>query len=267
MELLVLVGPLPVDALGRGAQVDAEHAVDRPDDLGLLSPGGLGAARGGCLAHRLRALAELVAQDRVHPGGVGRALRFRHHCLRHEAVLGDDRGKHVPLATVAGHRLQQECHGPVIAVAVGGLDDGLEKVVGSLDLVPEHGVVLGELEVLEAGLAHDAHAQKVEAGEQPAAAAAFLVRDLPVVQMGGQRVVDAVDDLAVNRDVVDSDPGDRVLSEPVDRVGREVLAQQFQVGLCQLRIHPASPCPVSVTPFTVPALRESGMASFDREHG
>src|SRR5215475_13056732 len=49
--------------------------------------GGVGAVGGG-RADRPRALAELVAQHRVHPAGVRRALRLRHVALGHQAVLG-----------------------------------------------------------------------------------------------------------------------------------------------------------------------------------
>ena len=41
VESPVFIGPLPVEALGRGAKVDAQHAVNGTQDLGLL--------RAGCL--------------------------------------------------------------------------------------------------------------------------------------------------------------------------------------------------------------------------
>src|SRR5271170_3531782 len=64
-----------------------------------------------------RALAQLIAEDRVHPGRVRRALRFRHVALGNQAVLGHQSGEHVPLAAVAGHRLKQEGDGAVVDVA------------------------------------------------------------------------------------------------------------------------------------------------------
>jgi uncharacterized membrane protein YGL010W len=85
------------------------------------------------------------------------------------------------LAAVFGRRVEEVGHGPVVKIAAGRLDDRLEVVVGPLHLVPEHGVVLGELELLEVHLLHRADAQQVEPGEQPAPAAALLVGDLPVV--------------------------------------------------------------------------------------
>ncbi len=80
-------------------------------------------------------------------------------------MLVDDGHEHVPLAAVVGYRLQQVRHRAVVHVAAGRLDDGLEEVVGALDLVPEHRVVLGELEVLQAHLLHGADAHQVQARE------------------------------------------------------------------------------------------------------
>ena len=162
-----------------------------------------------------------------------RAVRLRHERLRHQAVLGDDGHEHVPLAAVLGRCVEEIADRPVVQVTAGRLDDGFEEVVGPLDLVPEHGVVLGELELLEAHLLHRAHAQQVEPGEQPAPAAALLVGDLPVVQQRGQEVVGAVDDLPVDGHVVHGHLGHRVLCQPVGRVRGEILAEQFQLPRAQ----------------------------------
>ena len=132
---------------------------------------------------------------------------------------------------------QQEGDRAVVEVAVRGLDDRLEEVVGALELVPEHRVVLRELEVLEPGLAHHADAQQVQPGEQPAAAAPLLVGDLPVVQRRRHGVVDAADDFPVDGHVVDGHPGHGILGEPVRRVGREILAQSFQISGSERSIH------------------------------
>ncbi len=40
VELAVLVDPLPIEPLGRGTEVDAEHAIDDAEKVGLLGPGG-----------------------------------------------------------------------------------------------------------------------------------------------------------------------------------------------------------------------------------
>jgi len=134
-------------------------------------------------------------------------------------------------------RLQQVGDRAVVEVAVRGLDDRLEEVIGALEFVPEHHVVLRELEVFEPGLAHHAHAQEVQPGKQPAATAPLLARDLPVVQRRRHGVVDAADDLPVDGDVVDGHPGHGILGEPVDRVGGEILAQSFQISGSERSVH------------------------------
>jgi hypothetical protein len=50
-------------------------------------------------------------------------------------------------------------------------------------------------------------------------------------------VVDAADNLPVDGDVVDSDPGHGILGEPVRRVGQEILAQSFQVTSSERFVH------------------------------
>jgi hypothetical protein len=156
-------------------------------------------------------------------------------------VLGHQGREHVPLAAVAGYRLQQEGDGAVVEIALRGLDHRLKEVVGALELVPEHRVVLRELEVLDPGLVHDPDAQQVQPREQPAAAALLLVRDLPVVQRGGQRVVDAGDDLPVDGHVVQGHLGHGVLGEPVRRVSGEILAQLFQFSGSERSVHRSVP--------------------------
>ncbi len=152
-------------------------------------------------------------------------------------MLGDQSGEHVPLAAVIGRRLQQIGNRAVVEVAVCGLDNRLEEVIGTLELVPEHRVVLREFELFEPAVAHHADAQKVQPGEQPAAAALPLVRDLPVVQRRRRGVVDAADDLPVDGDVVNGHPGHGVLGQPVDRAGREILAQSFQITDSERSVH------------------------------
>ena len=235
-ELLVLVCPLPVEALRRRTQMDAQDPVDEIHDLSLDRAGGLKTLGRSC-ADSPRAPAKLIAQDRVHPGRVRRALRLRHIALGDQAVLGHQSGEHVPLAAVTGRRLQQVGNRAIVEVAVCGLDDRLEEVIGALELVPEHHVVLGELELLEPALAHHADAQKVQPGKQPAAAALLLIRDLPIVQRRRHRVVDPADDLPVDGDVVDGHPCHGILGKPVDRVGREILAQSFQITGSERAFH------------------------------
>ena len=143
--------------------------------------------------------------------------------------LCDQGDEHVPLAAVVGDAAEQVRDRAVVDVAVAGLDDRLEEVVRALELVPEHGVVLRELEVLEVHRAHRADAQQVEPGEHPAATGLLLVRDLPVVEQVRHRVVGAGDDRPVERDVLDADLRDRVLRDAVRRVRREVGPERGKV--------------------------------------
>ena len=101
VELAVLVGPLPGEAAGRRAEVDAEDAVDRLEDALLLGAEVVG---GGAAAEQVAqgpgGLAQLGGEDGVHAGGGGAALGLGHERLRHEAVLAHEVGEHVPLAAV-----------------------------------------------------------------------------------------------------------------------------------------------------------------------
>ena len=145
VEHPVLVRPLPDEALRRGAEVDAENSVHVSHDalLTLLPLLGRAAPQAPTRPGAGR------SQDLVHPRRLGRAVRLRHDRLGHDAVLGHECDEHVPLPAVtrppprAGTR---PCGRPG---PVRGLDHRLEEVVGPLDLVPEHEVVLGELELLE----------------------------------------------------------------------------------------------------------------------
>jgi hypothetical protein len=54
-------------------------------------------------------------------------------------------------------------------------------------------------------------------------------------------MVDAADDLPVDGNVVNGDPGHGVLGEPVCRVGREVLTQSFQITGSEYFVHRSIP--------------------------
>lgn len=67
-------------------------------------------------------------------------------------------------------------------VPPGRLDDIIEEIVASLDLVPEEEVPLRELEVVDVQLLHEGDPDDVEGGEDPAPARVLLVGDgLPLV--------------------------------------------------------------------------------------
>ena len=97
-------------------------------------------------------------------------------------MLANQVDEHVPLATVGQRLVQQKRHVAVVQDAVGRLDDGFEEVVGALDLVPEHHVVLAELEILDAERAPRGEPQEVQPGEHPAAAGLLLIGDAPIVE-------------------------------------------------------------------------------------
>ena len=176
VELLVVVGPLPFERLGRRAQVDAQdavHALERVDSRGLDRIGGLA---GGDQGAKVKGRAtEVLPQQRIHLAGVRRRLGLGHRLLRHDAVLGEDARRHVPLAAVAEGLRQQEGDQPRRCLVTRGRDDVAEPEVGPLELVPVHRVVLAEFEVLDAQTLLRADAHQVEGGEEPAAAALHLV--------------------------------------------------------------------------------------------
>src|SRR5262249_14431755 len=68
-------------------------------------------------------------------------------------------------------------------------------------------------------------------------AAALLVGDLPVVEQDRQRMVGIIDNVPVDRDVVNGDTGHGVLSQPVRGTRGEVLPEEFQVSSGQRLIH------------------------------
>jgi hypothetical protein len=219
----------------------------------LLERTGRGEARSPTYhgAQAQRRTPQLRAQGRVHALRAARRLRLGHELLRHHAVLQEDADLHVPLAAIAQQRLagEQERHEPVVEIAVGEGDHVLEEVVGPLDLVPVHRVVLAELEVLDVELAAGVAAQQVEGGEQPAAAAALLIGGVPVIQpvrhaaRGGEQAG------AVERDPVDRGRRHRVERADSARVGEEPLAQLAQPRLGELarggRLWSRRPDPVS----------------------
>ena len=131
------------NALRRRAEVDAEDAVDRRRGSRACLRRSSSVGAGEAARSVQRAPRAACREDRVHAPGLRRALGLRHDRLRHEAVLAR-RGRRT---CSTGRRRRPDAgeqvgDGAVVDVAVGGLDDRLEEVVGPLDLVPEHRVVL-----------------------------------------------------------------------------------------------------------------------------
>ena len=109
--------------------------------------------------------------------------------LRHEAVLSDEVHGHVPLPAVADGIVEHEVGGAIIDGSIGAFDDGPEEVIRAPQLVPEVDVGLAELKVLEVHLLHGTHSEEVQCGEEPAATAALLMGDRPIVQLGAEGIV------------------------------------------------------------------------------
>ena len=173
-------------------------------------------------------LTHLVVQHGVHPGRTGRALGFGHHRLGGDAVLFHQADEHIPLAAVLDGALQQPSHRAVVHRPVRGLDDCFQHEVGAFHLVPEHQVVLAELELLDVHDVSSAGAEQVQAGEHPAAARSGLVGHSPVVQHGGKGVVRLGNYRPVKGDVVDIVLGHRVLHKSIRGVGIEALPELLQ---------------------------------------
>ena len=193
------------------------------DPVNLLQRGGFDLARVGPFGRRPANVASAPAQQLlerlVHRAGVRRGFSLRHRVLRHDAVFLDERDEHVPLAAVVNRVRQQVVDGAVVDVAIGELNHRRQKVVRLLELVPKVLIVLGELEFLDACVLVDGRLERVEAGEEPAAAGFLLVRDRPGVDFDGDGRVDRRDDLPVHRHLVDGRLGDGVLHDPSGAIG------------------------------------------------
>ena len=136
--------------------------------------------------------------------------------------------EHIPLAAVAQGLAQQPGHYPVVQGAVGGFKDGFQDVVGPFQLIPEHQIVLAELEILDLEQVAGFGAEQVEAGEHPAAAGAGLVGNFPVVEEGGKAVVGFGNDAAVQGHGIDIVLGNDVLHQPIAGLGVKVGLESGQ---------------------------------------
>lgn len=93
-------------------------------------------------------------------------------------MLVDKIDQHVPLAAVAGRIRQQESHQPAVHFlpTPSSVDDIVQEVVGSFDLVPVEQVRLGELELVQIVLLDEGNADAVQCSKQPATAGTLLIR-------------------------------------------------------------------------------------------
>ena len=100
-----------------------------------------------------------------------------HGGFRYDTVFFNDIDQHVPLTAVADSRIEEEGDQTVCERSVRKLDHGLVEEVDLLELVPESGIVLGELELFNVAVVRDFFAEDIEGGEDPATAALLLIGD------------------------------------------------------------------------------------------
>src|SRR5450830_743781 len=145
-----LVPPLPEELDRRCTEMNGEHAKDhahhhllaRAQDI-LFIPGASHPPQFSGI------LPQLGRDDGVHDRRVAAALRLGHDGLRDDAVLGHECAEHVPRAAIL-HGMMQQIHqqAPIQGLRQRG-GDTLKEVAGLLQLVPEHEVVLGQLELVD----------------------------------------------------------------------------------------------------------------------
>ena len=162
VELAVLVGPLPVEALRRLAQVNCQNAVAGG---GRFGDHRFDRSRIGI--HVRDGRMQQATQLHVHFAGVLGGFGFREQILRNGTVLLVHVHGHGPLTAVAHHVGEQMLNQTGVGRFAGLHKFGhvLQEVVDALKLVVVHGIVLGELELLQTHvlLGHEAgHVQRAE---------------------------------------------------------------------------------------------------------
>ncbi len=271
VEDALVVAPLPVEGGGRLAQADDQDAPDLGQDL---VGGDADVLLRGSPVHQVTHLQGAAAQEDlelgVHAVRVGGGLGLRHGLLRHDPVLEVDGHGHVPLPAVPEHLGQHELHEAGVQGFPGGRDDVLEEEVGALELVPEHRMVLGELEVLDPQVGPCTGTQQVEGGEEPAAAGLLLGGHLPVVEALRHDRGGAHDAFAGQRGGVDTGSGHGVHGQtqrPVPWIGgAQVVDHRLRdrcwgVSRIAGRCHGRCPPVVGGTPpwwASAPMLRRAG---------
>ena len=231
MKGAILIAPLPLKRLRRLAQVDGRHAINHGHHFYFEgAQRGFGSAIGVHPAQFGGKFAQFGGDQPVHVARIGAAFGLRHHRFGYDAVLFDEVDEHVPLAAVLDGVFEQVGEQTAVYRLVGRADDALQKEVRFFDFVPEHGVGLRQLKLLQAQFFHGRHAEQVQPGEHPAAAAGLLRGDLVAVQGVGKGVVGAGDDVAVGGHGVDVVFGDGVAGDAVFRVGLEVIVELLGVG-------------------------------------
>ena len=130
-----------------------------------------------------------VFQNSIHRPCAAAAVRLR--ICRHwdKPVLPDQVHRHVPLTTIPDRVTEQEVDCPVVHRSVRCLQDGLQKVIGPLQLVPEVDMRLTKLEVLHIHLLHRPNPEEIQRSEKPTPTTPPLVGDAPLIQFRAEREI------------------------------------------------------------------------------
>lgn len=172
----VLVHVFKVEGLGGRAVAGDEEGIDLREHP-FLFRADLGGRRAG-LHHGAqdgRGAAQVAVDEGIEVGGGGGLRRFGHRVLRDDTVFPDEVDEHSPLSAVADAGLDDVIQLAVAEGRTGGGDDGLKIIVAALELVPEGKIALRKLKILDVDLLGGQLAQDVGRGEEPAAAARFLI--------------------------------------------------------------------------------------------
>ena len=206
----------PGELRGGLAQRQGQHAVDGLEHLGLpaLQVGRAFPVRGK-FAQLQAEFFQLKADQVGHARRVVAAVGLDHHFRRDDAILHEQVGDAGELPAVAEGVLEEPLHHLVVHRLLARVDDALQEEVRFLQLVPEEGVVLGELELTHVVLRDRLGPQDVQPGEEPAAARRLLVGDALALDLVGEVGVVIVQALAVDGQRVDVVVAERVADRPV----------------------------------------------------
>ena len=111
----------------------------------------------------------------------------------------------------------------------------LQEVVDAFELVVVHGVVLGELELLETHVLLGHETGHVQRAEQPATAGTILMGGGAIVDNGGKPALHQAGAVIVARHLVNARRGDRVHGHTVVVAGFKILNQCRQCISAQRR--------------------------------
>ena len=139
-------------------------------------------------------------------------------------MLFDNVDEHVPLPPIIKWAGKQPRDVSVIHRTVNQLDDSFEKVIRPLQLIPEKGVVLAELEVFDIHLFHCADPKQIQSSEHPASPGTFLVCDTPVVEHMAEREIAAGHNMPIEGYLVHRDFADRILCHLIGRMPLKITA-------------------------------------------